>query len=738
MQIILAEKPKVAQRIAMAVGENIKQKRHGQVSYYEGTHNGEEIVVAPAVGHVYSLAEKTRSAGYPVFDIEWRAAYEVDSGAAYTKQYVDVLQSLGKKADSFVCACDYDVEGSLIGGNVFRFAIGEDKAAQRMKFSALTKDELATAYESRGELDYNNIYAGEARHVLDWYYGINLSRALMSALKSADRFKVMSIGRVQGPTLGLLSELERAITVFIPAPYWELTIVVKGAEFLHTKGRFLEEMDAKNALENTGSNGAVSKLEKSQYNQYPNPNYDLTSLQVDAYRYFGFPPSRTLELAQSLYEDSLISYPRTSSQQIPPSINTATIIKKIQENPDYSKEASMLVEHRLFRPFQGKKEDPAHPAIHPTGLNTKMNEPEKKLYDLIVRRFLASFASAAKKEKTKIEVNSNGEIYSVNGSVTLEKGWIEIYGKYYKTEDKELPQFFENEPVTIDNKKKTKKETKPPNRYSEASIVSELESRGLGTKATRSAIVDTLFKRGYVFGRMINVSDFGLRVCDVLRKYAAEILDENLTRKIEEDMEKIQEGKLEKEFVIAEGKEILVQLLDKWKKNEEKIGKDLFDALKATEDKESILGTCNKCSGKLRIIKMKQGKQFVGCSSYPNCNNAYPLPGSAYIVPTDKVCDNCGTPIINVRRFKSRFSMCLDTKCPTKADWGKKPSQENKPTVTTTIVSSSQKAETPIISKPDVVQTNPTIPKSSKLKTSTSKSNTPPKISAPKRKSKKP
>ncbi len=672
MYLILAEKPKVAQRIAMAIGERVQQKRYGQVSYYVGRHNNNEIVVAPTVGHVYTLAEKEKTNDYPAFDIEWQPAYEVDDGAQYTKPYLSLLESLGKKADSFVCACDYDVEGSLIGGNVFRFAIGEAKAAHRMKFSTLTSNELLEAYENMGEMDYNNINAGEARHVLDWYYGINLSRALMSALKAADRYKIMSIGRVQGPALDIISKLEREIASFVPTPYWELDIWIRDIEFSHIHGKFLKEAEAKKSLDRTGTTGTISTAKKEQFQQYPFPCFDLTSLQVDAYRFFGFSPSRTLELAQSLYEDSLISYPRTSSQKIPTGINTPSIIKQLAENSAYVKEANILLENKWFRSFQGKKEDPAHPAIHPTGLQKQMNEYEKKLYDLIVRRFLSAFAAPAKKEKTKIEINSNGEVYAATGIITIEKNWIEIYAHYYKVEDKELPNFKQNENVKIDKKKKTKKETKPPNRYTEASIVAELESRKLGTKATRSVIIDTLYKRGYITGKSIHASDFGLKVCDLLTKYASEILDENLTRRIEEDMEKIQEGKLEKEYVINEGKEILIQILDKWKKNEEAIGKNLLEALKASEEKANNLGRCNRCGGTLRIIKMKAGKQFVGCSNYPQCNNAYPLPSSSYITPTDKTCDKCGTPIINVRRYKSRFTMCLDTNCITKASWNNK------------------------------------------------------------------
>jgi len=679
IQLIVAEKPKVAQKIAQAIGENIKQKHLGRVSYYEGTTDGKHIFVAPAVGHIYSLAEKEKTSVYPVFDIEWKPAYEVDKDAAYTKPYVDLLESLAKKATSFISACDYDIEGSTIAYNVYRFTSANGKEARRMKFSAVTHTDLTEAYETMGEMDYNNAYAGEARHILDWYYGINLSRALMAALKSVERWKVMSIGRVQGPALGMLTALEREIAAFIPTPYWELTVWIKGIEFKHVRGRFLDEKEAKRALDNTKPQGKVTKVEKKENLLYPHPPFDLTSLQVEAYRVFGYAPGRTLDIAQRLYEESLITYPRTGSQQFPPTIKLPPIIKKLAEQEKYAKAAKYLLDHQLFKPVQGKKVDPAHPAIHPTGLApNNIGQQEAKLYDLIVKRFLALFAPPAKREKTNLEVDA-GELYAADGMRVVEKGWTEIYQPYYKGEDVELPRFDEGETVPVEKKKKTKKETKPPNRYTEASIISELEDRHLGTKSTRSVIIETLFKRGYVHGKSIKVSDFGLKVVDVLQKYAPEILDENLTRRIEENMEKIQEGTMGKEAVIEEGKEILIQILDKWKKNEEKIGNNLLDALKASEEKERTIGTCDKCKdGTLRIIRMKQGKQFIGCSSYPTCNNAYPLPGGAKIIVMEKPCESCGKQVIKVIRSKRRpFSMCIDPKCPSKANWGKPKEKSN-------------------------------------------------------------
>jgi len=656
----------------MAIDEHAQKKAHNGVSYYEAKHNGRDVVVAPAVGHVYTLVEKEKSHGYPVFDIEWVPSYEASKDAAYTKGYVELLQKLGKKADTFVSACDYDIEGSTIAYNVFRFAT-TIREGRRMKFSALTKDDLLSAYEDAGEFDYNNAYAGEARHIVDWYYGINLSRALMAALHHAHGYKVLSIGRVQGPALSLLSGLEKEIRAFVSVPYWELTAKIKDVEFTHKAGRFMEEEKAQAALERTKDQGTVISAEVKEQEVPAQPNFDLTSLQVEAYRLFGYSPSRTLELAQTLYEASLITYPRTSSQQIPPTIKLNPILAALASNNEYAALAKKIMESRWTKAVQGKKEDPAHPAIHPTGMKSTMAGPEKNLYDLIVRRFLASFAPPAKRERSRIEVDAGGEAYAASGSRLVEKGWTEFYGKYYTPEDVELPKFKTDESVAVGSKKKTKKETKPPKRYTQASIVSELEKRHLGTKATRSVIVDTLFKRGYAGGaKSIDVSDFGLKVCDVLQKYAPEILDENLTRKIEEEMEAIQDGKVDKESVIKESKEILTQLLSKWKMNEEKIGKDLAEALKISQERENILGPCEKCGNQLRIIRMRDKRQFIGCTGYPNCRNSYPLPPGTFVQPASKPCPSCGKPAINVKKGRIRYTMCIDPNCPSKADWKKR------------------------------------------------------------------
>src|SRR3989344_1879869 len=200
--LIITEKPQAAQKIASALGSPIKRSEDG-VPYYELTRNGKIITVASAVGHLFNLTYSEGQRGWPLFELEWQPSY-VRKESAFTKKYYDTLAGLAKTAETLIVATDYDVEGEVIGWNVVRF-ICRKTTAKRMKFSTLTAPELEQAYESvQPELNWGNAYAGETRHYLDWLYGINLSRALMAAIKTTGSFRILSIGRVQGPTLKII------------------------------------------------------------------------------------------------------------------------------------------------------------------------------------------------------------------------------------------------------------------------------------------------------------------------------------------------------------------------------------------------------------------------------------------------------------------------------------------------------------------------------------------------------
>lgn len=692
-KLVICEKPSVAEKIAHALGKGgdvSKKMLHG-VPYYEVGRDGVHLTVVSAVGHLYTLREVKRGMGYPTFDIEWAPTYEVESGSAYSKKYLDTIRELGKGADEYIVACDFDIEGSLIGYNIMRFGCNSESGT-RMKFSALTEEDLEAAFTGRMDFDIENALAGEARHMLDWYYGINLSRALMASIRGAGASykQIMSIGRVQGPALAILAKKEKSIASFTSQPYWEVKCIAKGVQFGHAHGRFMDKAAAKAALEGSKSPGVVKKMERREYAQPPPPPFDLTSLQVEAYGLFGFAPALTLELAQSLYEATLISYPRTSSQKIPARLNLKKIIESLAGNPDYAAAAKSLISASRFVPLEGKKSDPAHPAIHPTGRqNNMLADKERKLYDLIVRRFLACFALPARREAQKVGVLSGTEMYGANGSRTVFPGWFDIYAPYMRLGEATLPPFSEGEEVELSKFMIDEKKTQPPKRYTPASIISELEKIGLGTKATRATIIETLFKRGYVEGTSIKATSFGMAVYDLLSGVAPEILDEKLTRDIEKDMEKIKDGENEKR-VIENGKRLLIGILGHFEGKEKDIGFGLLSGLKQKAFSESVLGKCVKCGGirpsgegaplssglkaggDLRVIHSKLGKQFVGCMNYPECKAIYPLPQNAKIVPLGKACEKCGTPTIRViRKAKKSFEMCIDPACETKKGWVK-------------------------------------------------------------------
>ena len=675
MQLLICEKPKVAEKIAYALGRGSAERKslYG-VPYYEVERGGQQLVVVSAVGHLYTLRQAKGERGYPVFDIDWAPTYEVEKQSDYSKKYLDAIKELSGGAEEFICACDFDVEGSLIGYNVIRFACKSEQGS-RMRFSALTPEELEEAYEERGPLDIGNALAGEARHMLDWYYGINLSRALMASIRSAGANQVMSIGRVQGPSLAILARREKEISAFVPSPYWEVSCIAKNVRFENSGGRFWKGEEAQAALDASKSPGTVKKIERRERQEPPQPPFDLTSLQVEAYRALGFAPALTLELAQSLYEASLISYPRTSSQKLPARLNMKRIIEALAKNPHYEKHAGELLAKNRIIPIEGKKEDPAHPAIHPTGMGGGSSEKAMKLYDLIARRFLACFAESAVRESQKVELSSGAQSYAASGTRTTYPGWFEIYAPYVKLDEVTLPPFSEGESVELASFKSEEKKTQPPKRYTPASLVSELEKLGLGTKATRAAVVETLFKRGYLDGKSIEVTPFGMAVFEVLSKMAPEILDAELTRGIEDEMEKIQEGDSERK-AIGDGRRVLEAILKKFDGKERDIGLGLLSGLKKKEMGDSLLGKCGKCGSDLRVIQSRAGKQFVGCSGYPNCTVTYPLPQNAKIEPLGKACEKCGTPMIRVvRRGRKPFEMCLDPSCETKKGWAKQSPQ---------------------------------------------------------------
>jgi len=677
-ELIITEKPQAASKIANALGKAV-QKNYLKVPYFEVDRDGKKIVVVCAVGHLFTLKQNKPGSKIPEFDISWIPNY-LARKKDFTKRYYDTILKIAKNAGSLIVATDFDVEGEVIGLNIVRF-ICNQKDASRMKFSTLTEKELNNSYESKlKHLDWGQAIAGETRHYLDWFYGINLSRALMEAIKTTGKFKIMSIGRVQGPALNLIVQKEKEINKFKPETFYQIFITIDD-EKNKLELKYNKDIFDKKDLEKFKSligKKVLSQTKKTEQIIPPNSPFNLTNLQTEAYKFYGLTPSRTLQIAQSLYLAGLISYPRTSSQKLPKEIDSKKIIQELLKKFKFKK----LIKKE--NPIEGKKTDSAHPSIYPTGNFMSLSGDDEKIYELIVKRFLALFCEDAIVDKKRVSAKVNELVFSANGSQIRKKAWMEIYPN--KLKDVEIPDF-EGEAKIIDSRIE-QKETQPPKRFSPASIISSLEKRNLGTKATRSSILETLYDREYIKEKSIQATPLGMSLIKTLEKYSPIIIDEELTKDFENEMGKIAKAKnkfVEKEKIVVEKAKKAINSISKdFEKNKNKIGEELVEANTKFREQQKIenrLMVCPKCGkGHLAITYSRKTKRhFIACDAYPDCKNTYSLPPNGVIKKTGKVCEKCGYPML-MRLSKGRkpWVFCWNPNCETNAEWAKKREEKYK------------------------------------------------------------
>lgn len=680
--LIITEKPSVSRRVASALADDeVKSHKDYGAEYLSFTNEGNDFYVVSAVGHLYGLKQKEGKWEYPVFDIGWVPIWETNKSSGFAKNYLQTIKKLAKGANMFYLATDYDIEGELIGHNILKHAcpVGSLERSKRLRFSALTQKELLKAFKDSGALDVPLAEAGECRHILDWYWGINVSRALIHALRNAtNQFLTVSTGRVQGPALKILVEREREIAKFVPEPFWRLSLPYKVGDKTftawHEKGDFKVKEEAEAIKQKCSGRPAIVKdYVAKRVEQAPPVPFDLTTLQTEAYRVFRFNPKYTQRLAQTLYEQGLITYPRTASQKLPPTIDYSAILSSLEQNPLYAEFCRELLEGEL-KPNEGKGSDPAHPAIYPTGERARgIDKPEQKLYDLIAKRFLAVFAKPAVRETVTVGVDSVGEIFISKGSRTVEQNWHRFYQPYVNLKEEELPSLEKGQELDVDDVQMHDKMTQPPPRYTQASLVRQLEKLGLGTKATRAEVVSTLIDRDYVHNQSLEVSDFGMGVTSALEKHCSDIIDIKLTGEFEKELERIRERKVAKGEVIEHALKKLTKVLGRFKQEEEAIGEELKGAYIGMRRAKRRIGQCPNCDGMLKIIVSKRTKKrFIGCSNYPKCSTGFPLPQSGTIKVLPNLCEHCDLPMVQISGKGRPWRMCISPQCPSKAEWGKK------------------------------------------------------------------
>src|SRR2546425_1035198 len=669
--LIICEKPDAAARVARALDEDGDPRRTETqgVPIYESRNRKETILACSALGHLYAVDSKTHTSRryYPVWDFEWKPKHLIDKKSARLARWIQVISSLANKADRFINACDYDVEGSLIGYTILRYACGgADSKPQRMKFSTMTEKELKSAYRTLApQLDMPLVEAGRTRHELDWLYGINLSRLLTeSALKQNRGYSTLSTGRVQGPTLKFVVDREEEIQSFTPTPFWTIDATVArdgqtyALEYEKEKIRTIAEAeqvvkDCKNAFLE------VESADSRNVQQSPPYPFDLSNLQSEAFRHFGYTPSRTVAIAEKLYLGALISYPRTSSQKLPPDIGYSEIIRGIANMPQYKYLASKLTLNNSLRPNQGPKEDPAHPAVYPTGEPPKqvLIQPEANLLDLIIRRFMSSFAEPSLRESSKLTLKNEPHRFFLRGTHLLREGWIQFYKPYASDESQKLPNLKVGDKTPITNIQATRKFTEPPPRYNPSSLLRKMEEENIGTKATRAEIIEILYRRSYIKNIRIEATPLALKIINLLNKYCPLIIDPEFTAKLETSMENIQALQTNRSHVLAEALDHLRPVMLDLITREDEIGSQLAEVVTSQRIARLTFDyPCPQCGSKLKIIRSRtSGKRFIGCTGYEKgCRFTLPLPQFGNLSITQMHCKTCGFQLVQARTKRRR------------------------------------------------------------------------------------
>jgi DNA topoisomerase-3 len=579
--LVIAEKPSVGRDLAGALPGTFKQSQ-------DKTHLvGDDYIVSWAVGHLVGLAapeeyderlKKWRFADLPIVPQKFKLVPNDEKAKKQLKAVHKLMKS--DEVDLIVNACDAGREGELIFAYTYETS-GVRKPVKRLWLNSMTKKAIEDAFHALREGEEMKLLeeAARSRSEADWLVGMNATRAASIRLRAAFD-GVVSLGRVQTPTLALVVGRELEIRAFKPEPYWLVEASFAAPEERLYSGRYLGgkrigEDEATRIVEETrGRPGLITKLEKKEERERPELLYDLTSLQRNANVLFGFSARRTLAAAQKLYEEhKAITYPRTNSRflttdmigEIKPTANFVGRNSKYAEAASYVTRLEKLPLGRVIN--DARVED--HHAIIPTRSEhdlSKMGPDEARIYDLIAKRFLAAFHPEAVFERTRVETTVEEHVFRTSGRVLLEPGWKSVYGHEANGQAKDddsggdqlLPVLREGEQVETRSVESLRKETQPPRRFSEASLLAAMETAGkdiddaelrermkdsgIGTPATRAAIIERLIQVGYVEreGRALHATEKGIQVVSLLGAHP--LTSAEMTGKWEHRLARIEQG----------------------------------------------------------------------------------------------------------------------------------------------------------------------------------------------------
>ncbi|MEM9918674.1 MAG: DNA topoisomerase 3 [Bacteroidota bacterium] len=709
MKVCIAEKPSVAREIAAIVGARSRQ---------EGYIEGNGYAVTWTFGHFCMLKspddyqphwKRWDLNSLPMLPEKFETKLISIKGV---KKQFGIIKKLLKKAKSVINCGDAGQEGELIQRWVLRQA-GYKGPVQRLWISSLTPEAIRDGFRNLQDASaFDRLYfAGSSRAIGDWLLGMNATR--LYTLKYGSGKQVLSIGRVQTPTLAMLVARHKEIENFVPEPYWELQTIYREVTFNCEKGRFLKKEDGLKWLQHvTGKPFVILSFTKKKGKEYPPRLFDLTSLQVHCNKRFGYSAEQTLKLVQQLYEKKMVTYPRVDTTYLPSDVypKVSGILKKLTNYSQFTQPLLGKTIRKSAKVFNDKKVTDHH-AIIPTGVQKSLPANEQNVYDAITRRFIAAFYPDCIVSNNTVIGEVDGLRFKATGKEILDPGWRVLFPKVkskknppkagQKEEEKILPEFVQGEsgphqPKLVD------KMTQPPKPYTEATLLRAMETagkkvddeelrdlmkaNGIGRPSTRANIIETLFKRRYIrrVKKQIHPTETGIQLIDTIQNDLLKSAE--LTGQWEKQLREIESGAHTAQQFVADMKQMVSKLVE-----EVRLSKDVrriataakgFAAKKRSAKKRSpaippakILTEqrCPKC----RKGQLLKGKSAYGCSRWKEgCSFRLPFEYAGKKIPERQLLrlfkygatiqlkgfKQDGLPQAGVLRFDDDFQLVLQSK----------------------------------------------------------------------------
>jgi DNA topoisomerase I, bacterial len=643
---------------------------------------GKDYTVKATMGHIIDLPEKEFGV-----DLEngFKPKYTVSKGKS---RILKVLKDEAADSDVIYLAPDPDREGEAIAWHVAESISKSKSKIKRVLFNEITKNAVISAIENPGEIDMNKVNAQQARRILDRIVGYQVSPILWRTV-----FRGLSAGRVQSVALRIICTREDEIKAFQEKEYWSLHALMgyNGAQFwtklINVDGIKVDKYELPDAASVraiidrvNGKEFIVSDIQRTEKSRKPFAPFITSTLQQEAARKLNYSATKTMIIAQQLYEGlelgqlgsmGLITYMRTDSTRIGDEAITAarglvtTLFdsRYVPETPrTYIKNKNAQDAHEAIRPSQVSVD------FAPDKLKEYLSKDQYGLYELIWKRFLASQMSNALFDSTRVDVSVDNCVFRANGSIMKFDGFLALYDEAIEDnpdniegEDNDrLPEITIQSRCTLQKMADKQHFTQPPPRYTEASLVRELEDKGIGRPSTYAQIIDTLKRRKYVNvdAKRFFPTEVGFMVRDILVKQFADVFDVGFTATMENSLDKIEMGQLEWVPVLKEFYEPFRKVMENVKLNIKEI---------KAKNQEVTERICPECKKFPLVIKWSKNGKFLACQGFPACRYTEPLEKIAPM-PSDEICDKCGAPMviltINGKRFLgcSKYPECRNTK----------------------------------------------------------------------------